>query len=874
MKSKKSGNKSGGQDEEMQELSNITTTPVPNWNDSLAELDRTAQDFNKKRKLEIAQSQRLEGEEIEGITTELVIDTNGNEYIRKTIRSSNDVVLENVVKIITAFLNTPNVGIAQLVCFWYKCENAATSANDYTFELYFEKANGTLEDFVKEFPDYFSNSNNFLQFIGSLLAVCEHLAQQNIIHGDIRPQNILYHKDSDEETARFKIAYVGFHKLVEGDATIPGSINYKAPEIIAGANRKAKGFSEQKNDVFSLGVVLLQIRGNEPSNQNFNSRADGKLYSKLATAIAKTATFDNKKDLNIENVLKKMLSIDPDSRSDFSKLKSMLHSKDLKMSEVVKKEKMEYLEEEDEEYGGTRKPSRKTAPPSKLSKNKIFFGILLLILIFAFFFYLYSSNQYTEANTDKFRILQQKIPQTNNAPTTNTANTGSDRPESVSILYSQAEKGDPQAQYILGMMYLSGQVVQKSEVEATFWLKKSSDKGWPDAFEQLAIMYPDGLDDEENFTENEEGDDEEVRSFEYYLEAAQNGNATAQYQVALSYLLKGEIDKVFDWMSKAAEQNHGGAMHALGLMYVSGEGVPADTKIGGAWLFKAADSGVADALLDVADLLSNPLNDAKRNEDSFKRLDALAFNGNASAQYEKAIMLLEGGSGIEKNDREAARLLREAAKKGHAEAPFVLGSIYQNGVGVKKSFATAVGWYRKAAKRGHAEAQYRVGTMYLGGFGTPVNFTKSYTWMRKAANNGILDAQIKLAYLIGCGKGTTKDMTKAYNWLIKAADRSDPRAESTIGWLYLHGEGVEQDYQEAMKWFQRAADQDFFEGEFNIGIMYATGQGVEKNIATAVEWFSKAAVHGDLPARRALRRGLGLWSFKDNGHSLFAKCDL
>ena len=83
---------------------------------------------------------------------------------------------------------------------------------------------------------------------------------------------------------------------------------------------------------------------------------------------------------------------------------------------------------------------------------------------------------------------------------------------SVEELIEKAEKGDADAQYELGLMYLEGKGVKKSYNEA----------------------------------------------FEWLLGAAHQGDADYQYKLAKIYLDAGVYDRAFDWLRRAAEQlaNH------------------------------------------------------------------------------------------------------------------------------------------------------------------------------------------------------------------------------------------------------------------------------------------------------------------------------
>ncbi|MDO4957306.1 MAG: hypothetical protein Q4E60_09860 [Bacteroidales bacterium] len=75
--------------------------------------------------------------------------------------------------------------------------------------------------------------------------------------------------------------------------------------------------------------------------------------------------------------------------------------------------------------------------------------------------------------------------------------------------------------------------------------------------------------------------------------------------------------------------------------------------------------------------------------------------------YNKAIDLLKA-----QNYTQAAKLLREAANQGLADAQWAYGLLLFGGKGVSQNQAEAVKWYRKAAEQDHANACLSLGKCY------------------------------------------------------------------------------------------------------------------------------------------------------------------
>ncbi len=90
--------------------------------------------------------------------------------------------------------------------------------------------------------------------LGTRLAeALEHAHRHNIIHCDIKPQNILISKDLNPKIADFGIAKMISSHTAIYTSSVMGSVHYSPPEQVAG--EKVTGSS----DVYSLGIVLFEM---------------------------------------------------------------------------------------------------------------------------------------------------------------------------------------------------------------------------------------------------------------------------------------------------------------------------------------------------------------------------------------------------------------------------------------------------------------------------------------------------------------------------------------------------------------------------------------------------------------------------------------
>ena len=73
----------------------------------------------------------------------------------------------------------------------------------------------------------------------------------DIIHRDIKPQNIIISKDGKVKVTDFGIAKATTSNTVSSNAM--GSVHYTSPEQARG------GFSDQRSDIYSVGITLYEM---------------------------------------------------------------------------------------------------------------------------------------------------------------------------------------------------------------------------------------------------------------------------------------------------------------------------------------------------------------------------------------------------------------------------------------------------------------------------------------------------------------------------------------------------------------------------------------------------------------------------------------
>jgi uncharacterized protein len=115
----------------------------------------------------------------------------------------------------------------------------------------------------------------------------------------------------------------------------------------------------------------------------------------------------------------------------------------------------------------------------------------------------------------------------------------------------------------------------------------------------------------------------------------------------------------------------------------------------------------------------------------------------------------------------------KSAKDGDANAQFLYGVMLAGLPQMGKSYSDALPWFLKAAQGGQPAAQYQVGSSLLFGIGCQCEVNKGEVWLRRAAEAGQPDAQVTLGTYALRGDPSAADMKIAQIWLERAVAHGD-----------------------------------------------------------------------------------------------------
>lgn len=397
---------------------------------------------------------------------------------------------------------------------------------------------------------------------------------------------------------------------------------------------------------------------------------------------------------------------------------------------------------------------------------------------------------------------------------------------------------------------------------------------------------------------------DEEEAHDWFLKAARQGHARSQFEVGFDYAtgrgVATDYREALTWYTRAAKQGHASAAHNLGVMYMDGQGVPQDLTRAVEYLEKAielSDHPDSHAILGglYAGLAEGTLySDADDFQTDISRAHKhwhlAAENGHAGTQFVLGREYMKGGDRleVERDPARAVQWMQQAAEQGESnalrslmqwaeeeeipEAQYQMGLNYRDGVrpdhaapfsGVPTLSPDpdkAIEWLETAAENGVPDATFQLARIYLAGDIVERDHDRGMRLYLEAAEKGSIDAQLKVGELYRRGRGSLERNTnKAVHWYRLAADRGDSvahmeLAKISLRWPYTREEAGMTDEEEAVGWLMRAAERGDMEAQANLAAYYLEGRWVERDTLKAGQWLRKAAEAAEKDNRADISR--------------------
>jgi len=393
--------------------------------------------------------------------------------------------------------------------------------------------------------------------LAQVAQACESLRTvYNVIHGDIKPENILVCGERaylcDFGLARdTRGELVSATRVTETSAALEGGTpEYLAPEKWSNGKKR---FSD-RSDVYSFGLVIIDCfsRG--------NLIHDGQARRREALKNIDTCVPEP-----IRGMVLRSVSENPRERPPFAEIRKNLEM--FSRSETVlphlppAPQRRQYFTQLRSKFNKRHAPSLWKAAWFQAPASMVDLGDAL------------KTGESAQA----------------------------DPSEAVRLYRMAIERGSVVGMQRLGYCLQEGIGVSKDVAAAVELYRRAADQGGADAQNNLGVCLRDGLGVPKD----------EAAAVEWFERAADQGHAAAQTN--LGYCLRNGTGVTEDdaaavkWFRRAAYQGHAGAQYEVGYCLQNGIGVPKDWTAAVAWYRRAADQGHFASLASLI-LLARPRN--------------------------------------------------------------------------------------------------------------------------------------------------------------------------------------------------------------------------------------------------------------------------
>ncbi len=296
------------------------------------------------------------------------------------------------------------------------------------------------------------------------------------------------------------------------------------------------------------------------------------------------------------------------------------------------------------------------------------------------------------------------------------------------------------------------------------------------------------------------------------------------------------------------------AQRELARLYVTGKGVPRDPEKAVHWFRTAAENGDVPAMRALAGMLLAGEGTPRNTVAAASWYRLAAEKGDLSAMHRLGRLLLAGEEGVAADPAAAARLLREAAARGHLPAQLELADALAEGRLTEREPGEARRWYARAlatlerqAATGDARAAEQLGRRYAAGKGVPRSVRRAVAYLERAVESGRENVRVRLARLYrDGGPDMPPDGGRAVRHYTIAAERGEAKAAYELARLYLAGApGLEPDGESAAYYFRLAAERGETRAFVRLGDLLADPALPPTDAVAARHWYLQAGLAGD-----------------------------
>ncbi|GJV31291.1 leucine-rich repeat protein [Tanacetum coccineum] len=173
------------------------------------------------------------------------------------------------------------------------CSSVDFQRNDFKALVYEYMPNGSVHDWLHSSANTLKlnllQRVNILNDVATALDYLHNRCQTTIVHGDLKPSNILLDDDMVAHVGDFGLARLLGTDLNQNSSTgVKGTIGYAPPEYGIGSEMTSSG------DVYSFGILLLELMtGKKPTDDMFNEGLSIHKFASMALPDHVTDVIDD-----------------------------------------------------------------------------------------------------------------------------------------------------------------------------------------------------------------------------------------------------------------------------------------------------------------------------------------------------------------------------------------------------------------------------------------------------------------------------------------------------------------------------------------------------------------------------------------------------
>jgi TPR repeat protein len=458
-----------------------------------------------------------------------------------------------------------------------------------------------------------------------------------------------------------------------------------------------------------------------------------------------------------------------------------------------------------------------------------------------------------------------------------------DREKLVELFKQSADSGYSRAQYTMGMLHMTGEVVEQNIETAYWWLKSAAAQNHPLALHHIGICYAQGIvvepDIEQAFNYFSRSADlgldaaknslavfynngihviqNEWKASELYLEAADEGDQTAAYNIGNCYLegkgVKRDVGKGLEWIARSAEQGNLIACSQMSRIYEEGLLVDHDAVELAYWREKAAELG---SRLSMKQTAMNYFYGKGIPKNRGKAAFWISQYINSNGLSDTNSLLLEGEY---ENFADVQKLLPQDYSALIVYADLMTDADW-SGYDPKEAYRILY----DLAGRGFNGARFRLAKLHVDGGFAKASSKKAYSLYKSLFDenrDSDLEVEKSLAgkaayYLSGClaeGIGVRASEIKAFKWLEESAYYGYAQAQYELGKRIVF-ENDPVKLSEGVYWLMEAANQGHHDSHVALAKLNLETPIPSLDQETIIVWLKDLVDSGSGEARTLLKR--------------------